>query len=85
MFTASWMTYQRKRAREKRAAMRIAAKIEVRIHSRIFRLKLAVNQACRKELEEAEKTDEEDIQSDDENGKEFLNICKLENEKIKAK
>ena len=29
MFTASWMTYQRKRAREKKAAMRIAAKLEV--------------------------------------------------------
>ena len=30
MFTASWMTYQRKRDREKKAAMRIAAKLEVK-------------------------------------------------------
>ena len=36
-------------------------------------------------MEEAEITDEEDIQSDEETGKEFLDICKLENEKIKAK
>jgi len=69
MFTASWMTYQRRRKREKIAAMRIAAKIE----------------AYRKELEEAEKTDEEDIPSEEENGKDFLNICKMENEKIKKK
>ena len=42
-------------------------------------------QAYRKELEEAEKTDEEDIPSEEENGKDFLNICKMENEKIKKK
>ena len=30
-------------------------------------------------------TDEEDIQSDEETGKEFFDICKLENEKLKAK
>ena len=36
-------------------------------------------------MEEAEITDEEDIQSDEETGKEFFDVCKLENEKIKAK
>ena len=36
-------------------------------------------------MEKPEITDEEDIQSDEETEKEFFDICKSENEKIKAK
>jgi len=74
MFLSSWMTFQRRRERERLAAR----KIEIKLAEAI------------KKLELEEKTDEEDMEdsstdeedTDTEIEENFYDICKNENEKV---